>query len=46
VLALIALGYKQSEAQKTVQTLLKEAAPGGEGWTVDKLVRAALRSMK
>ena len=44
VLALIALGFKQGEAQKAVQQQLKQ--PGLEGTpSVDKLVREALRSM-
>lgn len=41
VLALIALGYKQSEAQKTVNEIAKQ--PGFD--TADKLIREALRSM-
>ena len=45
VLALIALGYKQGEAQKTVQQLVKQ--PGFDAATLDanKLVREALRAM-
>lgn len=43
VLALIALGYKQGEAQKAVQQLLKQ--PGLEATSVDKLVRDALRAL-
>lgn len=44
VLGLIALGYKQAEAQKAVQQVLKQ--PGLDGPpTVDKLVREALRAM-
>ncbi len=43
VLALIALGYKQGEAQKAVQHLLKQHGP--EAPSVDKLVREALRAM-
>ena len=44
VLALIALGFKQSEAQKAVQLQLKQ--PGLEGQpSVDKLVREALRAL-
>ena len=44
VLALIALGFKQGEAQKAVQQQLKQ--PGLDGTpSVDKLVREALRSM-
>lgn len=41
ILALIALGFKQNEAQKTVQDLVKKA--GGEGITADRLIRDALR---
>ncbi len=41
VLALIALGYKQSEAQKTVNEISKQ--PGFD--TADKLIREALRGM-
>lgn len=42
VLALIALGFKQGEAQKAVQLQLKQ--PGLDGTpSVDKLVREALR---
>jgi Holliday junction DNA helicase RuvA len=45
VLALIALGYKQGEAQKTVQALVKQ--PGFDTAAIDvhKLVREALRAM-
>lgn len=44
VLALIALGFKQGEAQKAVQAQLKQ--PGLEGTpSVDKLVREALRAL-
>lgn len=44
VLALIALGFKQSEAQKAVQLQLKQ--PGLDGTpSVDKLVREALRAL-
>ena len=44
VLALIALGFKQSEAQKAVQLQLKQ--PGLDGPpSVDKLVREALRAL-
>lgn len=42
VLALIALGFKQTEAQKTVQDLVKKA--GGEV-SADKLIRDALRNL-
>ena len=45
VLALIALGYKQGEAQKTVQQLLKQPEFGGAALNVNKLVREALRAM-
>lgn len=41
VLGLIALGYKQSEAQKTVNELMRQA----ELDTADKLIREALRNM-
>lgn len=41
VLALIALGYKQSEAQKVVGDLVKNS--GTEAITADKLIRDALR---
>ncbi|MBL9116426.1 MAG: Holliday junction branch migration protein RuvA [Verrucomicrobiaceae bacterium] len=44
VLALIALGYKQSEAQKTIQSLVKSADPG-RPVTVDFLVKEALRGL-
>ena len=44
VLALIALGFKQGEAQRAVQLQLKQAGPDGQP-SVDKLVREALRSM-
>ncbi len=44
VLALIALGFKQGEAQKAVQLQLKQ--PGLDGQpSVDKLVREALRAL-
>lgn len=44
VLALIALGFKQGEAQKAVQLQLKQ--PGLDGTpSVDKLVREALRAL-
>lgn len=45
VLALIALGYKQGEAQKTVQQLLKQPDFAGASPDVNKLVREALRAM-
>lgn len=45
VLALIALGFKQTDAQKTVQDLVKKAGPQTVDLTVDKLIREALRGM-
>ncbi len=45
VLALIALGYKQGEAQKTVQQLTKQPEFGASAPDVNKLVREALRAM-
>jgi holliday junction DNA helicase RuvA len=45
ILALIALGYKQAEAQKTVQQVLKQPALGEGQLTADKIIREALRSM-
>ncbi len=44
ILALIALGYKQAEAHKTVQQLLKQPSLKG-AHTGDHLVREALRAM-
>lgn len=44
VLALIALGYKQSEAQKTVLEIAKDPA-FGPATAADKLIREALRRM-
>jgi len=45
VLGLIALGYKQSEAQKTVNDLVKQ--PGFDSsLSPDKLIREALRAMQ
>jgi len=44
VLALIALGYKQTEAQKAVQ-ILSKAQPAGIPLSVDRLVKEALRSL-
>ncbi len=41
MLALIALGYKQSEAQKIVSDLVRKS--GAEAITADKLIRDALR---
>lgn len=43
VLALIALGYKQAEAQKAVADLARQAAGGTV--TADQLIRDALRAM-
>lgn len=43
VLALIALGYKQAEAQKAVQELIKKAGADTSKVTVDRLIRDALR---
>ena len=45
VLGLIALGYKQSEAQKAVQSLLKSGIGGAEV-TADRLIREALRMVQ
>ncbi|RBP42636.1 Holliday junction DNA helicase subunit RuvA [Roseimicrobium gellanilyticum] len=45
VLALITLGFKQTEAQKTVQDLMKKAGAEADKMTVDKLIRDALRGM-
>lgn len=45
VLALIALGYKQGEAQKTVQAMLKQPGFDSASLDVNKLVREALRAM-
>ncbi len=46
VLALIALGFKQAEAQKTVQDLVKKAGPAAApALTADKLIRDALRGL-
>lgn len=45
VLALITLGFKQADAQKTVQDLMKKAGAGAAEMTVDKLIRDALRGM-
>lgn len=44
VLALIALGYKQSEAQKTVNDLVK-LPDFAVGASADKMIKAALRMM-
>jgi Holliday junction DNA helicase RuvA len=45
VLALIALGYKQSEAQKAVQDLVKKAGADAGKVTTDQLIRDALRAL-
>lgn len=45
ILALIALGYKQAEAQKTVQDLVKKAGKEGAEVTADRLIREALRGI-
>jgi Holliday junction DNA helicase RuvA len=45
VLALITLGFKQADAQKTVQDLMKKAGTEADKMTVDKLIRDALRGM-
>jgi Holliday junction DNA helicase RuvA len=42
ILGLIALGYKQSEAQKAVVSVLKEGGAGAE-LSADQIIRAALR---
>jgi holliday junction DNA helicase RuvA len=45
ILALISLGYKQAEAQKTVQDLVKKAGKDSGDITADRLIREALRGM-
>jgi Holliday junction DNA helicase RuvA len=45
ILALIALGYKQAEAQKAVQQVLKQPHLDSGPITADKIIREALRSM-
>lgn len=45
VLALISLGYKQAEAQKSVQDLVKKAGADASKLTSDKLIRDVLRSL-
>jgi Holliday junction DNA helicase RuvA len=45
VLALIALGYKQSEAQKAVQELVKKTGADAGKVTTDQLIRDALRAL-
>jgi Holliday junction DNA helicase RuvA len=44
ILALIALGYKQSEAQKAVQQMAKTLSAEASS-SADKIIREALRSM-
>jgi Holliday junction DNA helicase RuvA len=44
VLGLISLGYKQGEAQKIVQDLVKKAGADAAVITADKLIRDALRA--
>ena len=45
LLALIALGYKQAEAQKVVQDLVKKAGADSGKLSADKLIRDALRGL-
>ena len=45
VLGLIALGFKQAEAQRTVQDLVKRAAGDSSAITSDRLIREALRGL-
>lgn len=45
VLGLIALGFKQAEAQRTVQDLVKKAAGDPGAITSDRLIREALRGL-
>jgi len=45
VLALIALGYKQNEAQKAVQDLVKKTGAEPSKITADQLIRDALRAL-
>lgn len=45
VLALISLGFKQAEAQKTVQDLVKKAGSSATELTADRLIRDALRGL-
>jgi holliday junction DNA helicase RuvA len=45
VLALISLGFKQAEAQKTVQDLVKRAGADAAKLTADVLIRDALRGL-
>ena len=46
VLALIALGYKQAEAQKAVQALIKEGKVGNDANAAQQLLREALRQLQ
>jgi holliday junction DNA helicase RuvA len=43
--AVIALGYKQVEAQKAVLAIVKQSQLGGVQLTADKIIREALRGM-
>lgn len=45
ILALIALGFKQAEAQKTVQDLVKKSGGDTGSITADRLIRDALRGL-
>lgn len=45
ILGLIALGFKQTDAQKTVQDLVKKSGTDTSAITADKLIRDALRGM-
>lgn len=45
VLALISLGYKQAEAQKAVQAVVKKAGVEAVSLTSDRLVREVLRGL-
>lgn len=46
VLGLIALGFKQNEAQKAITDLLKQSGPDAPKLTADKLIRDALRVLQ
>lgn len=46
VLGLIALGFKQNEAQKAITDLLKQAGVDAPKLTADKLIRDALRVLQ
>lgn len=46
VLGLIALGFKQNEAQKAITDLLKQAGSDAPKLTADKLIRDALRVLQ